>query len=321
MMIVREIAQPLNKGSLPNPPRVAPPSSTERSALAQERVALTFALAAVLLWSTVATAFKLGLRELAPVQLLFLACIVSLVFFVSCAVVQRRVGEIFALPARTLAGAAALGLLNPFLYYIVLFEAYRRLPAQIAQPLNYTWAVTLALLAVPLLRQALTRRDIIGILVSYAGVVILLSARGGPTGDLDPIGVALALGSTVIWAGYWLASVRLTLHPVVSMTIGFATATVAIGLACAATAGLPVLTAERLAFGAWVGLVEMGITFLLWREALGRTRHAARIAQLIFLSPFLSFVLIATFVGEPIRATSVIGLAAIVAGLLITRRR
>jgi hypothetical protein len=35
-----------------------------------------------------------------------------------------------------------------------LFEAYDRLPAQVAQALNYTWALTLTLLAVPVLGTA-----------------------------------------------------------------------------------------------------------------------------------------------------------------------
>ena len=66
----------------------------------------------------------------------------------------------------------AFALLNPVLYYLVLFEAYDRLPAQIAQPLNYTWAITLALLAVPLLGQRLSGRDMLAVLLGYGGVVI-----------------------------------------------------------------------------------------------------------------------------------------------------
>ena len=41
-----------------------------------------------------------------------------------------------------------LGLVNPFLYYLVLFKAYDLLPAQEAQAINYTWALMLAFLSV-----------------------------------------------------------------------------------------------------------------------------------------------------------------------------
>ena len=59
-------------------------------------------------------------------------------------------------------------------YYLILFAAYDRLPAHIAQPINYTWAITLALLAVPLLGQRLSKRTLTGILISYLGVVLLV---------------------------------------------------------------------------------------------------------------------------------------------------
>jgi drug/metabolite transporter (DMT)-like permease len=284
-----------------------------------ERAALLCALAAITLWSTVATGFKLGLRVLDPAPLLLLGSAISLLFFALVAVTTGRWRTLARLDRPTLLGCAGLGLLNPAGYYLVLFEAYDRLPAQIAQPLNYTWAITLALLAVPLLRQPLGTRALAGLLIAYAGVGVLVG--GAPGGPIDGVGVALALGSTVIWALYWLATVRVTTDVVVLMTVSFATGTAAIAGVCAATTEWPVLTPATLGFGAWVGLVEMGVTFLLWRTALARTAHAARIAQLIFLSPFVSLLVIDRVLGENVRGTSIIGLALIVAGLIVTQRR
>ena len=58
-----------------------------------------------------------------------------------------------------------------------------------------------ALLAVPLLRQPLTGRMLGGIIVSYAGVLVLLSQGNfSRLPNLSWPGVALALGSTVLWA-------------------------------------------------------------------------------------------------------------------------
>ena len=250
-------------------------------------------------------------------QLLFLGCMVALAFFAAA-----RPFVAAPMSPRQHVRAAALGLLNPLGYYLVLFEAYDRLPAQIAQPLNYLWAVTLALLAIPVLGQRLSLRGWIGVAVSYAGVAVLLT-RGGSAGlgRFDTVGVALALGSTVLWAGYWLLTVRVGAHAVPLMLNGFATATVAIGAICAATAGLPAITPANLAYGAWVGLVEMGVAFLLWQRALALTAAAGRLGQLIFLSPFLSLILIATVLGERVHASAPVALAMIVAGLALSRKR
>ena len=281
-----------------------------------ERRAILFALVAVALWSTVATGFKLGLRELAPVQLLFLGCLIALAFFAAA-----RPFVTATLTLRQHFIAAALGLLNPLAYYLVLFEAYDRLPAQIAQPLNFTWAIALALLAVPLLRQRLSARGWAGIGVGYAGVVVLLTqGEFDGFGRFDPLGTALALSSSIIWAMYWLLTVRLGIHPVPLMLNGFAVATVAVGAICWMTAGLPALNLRVVGYGAWVGLVETGVTFLLWHRALALTGNAGRIGQLIFLSPFLSLILIANVLGEDIHPSAVVALAMIVGGLALSRR-
>jgi drug/metabolite transporter (DMT)-like permease len=284
--------------------------------MGDERSAVFSALGAVLLWSTVATGFKLGLTVLEPLQLLFLGSVVSTIVFTLAALPRGW-------PRRglNLGEGALFGALNPALYYLILFEAYDRLPAQIAQPLNYTWAIMLALLAVPVLKQRLTARTMAGIVLSYVGVLVLLSqGRFDRLPDVDPVGVALALLSTLLWASYWLFNARSTTEPEAFMATSFCVATPVLGLLCWLGPGWPALTAQTIGYGAWVGVVEMGVTFLLWQRALKLTAHAARIGQLIFLSPFLSLVLIGEVLGETVHVTSWLGLGIIVLGLAVAGR-
>ncbi|MEM7217808.1 MAG: DMT family transporter [Pseudomonadota bacterium] len=285
---------------------------------------IVLALGAVLLWSTVATAFKLGLEVFDPLQLLTLAVTIATAFFLIIAFATGRLDGRAAGTAHGLGPiidgpgarrAALLGLLNPLAYYLVLFAAYDRLPAQIAQPLNYTWSITLALLAVPLLRQPLGAARLLGIGISYCGVLIILAPWSASFAALSWLGIALALGSTLIWASYWLLDARTTSDPIVTMCIGFATACPLLIGACYLTSGWPELTPRGLAIAGWVGLCEMGIAFLLWQAALRRTKRAALLGQLIFLSPFLSLGLIHSVLGEGVKLTTVLGLVVIVAGL------
>ena len=281
-----------------------------------ERRALVLGLVAVACWSTVATGFKLGLRLVEPLQLLLLGTLVSTLVFWCAALPRSR----WRISFRSIAIAAVAGAMNPCAYYLVLFEAYDRLPAQIAQPLNYTWAITLAILAWPVLGQRLSIRTLSGILLSYAGVVVLLTGgRLDAPPQLDWTGVALALASTVIWAGYWLMNTRVSIDPIGLMAWSFTFGFLFVGALCLLGPGLPPLSGEIAFYGLWVGLVEMGITYLVWQRALRLTRNAGRIGQLIFLAPFLSFGLIGAVLGETIRATSLIGLAIIVTGLAVTR--
>ena len=80
------------------------------------------ALICVLLWSTVASGFKLGLEHFAVEQLLFLGTCISWLVFLCYAIVTNQL----ALAASDRALAAGLGLINPTAYYLILFAAYDR---------------------------------------------------------------------------------------------------------------------------------------------------------------------------------------------------
>ena len=54
-------------------------------------------------------------------------------------------------------------LMNPCLYYLILFAAYERLPAQIAQPINYSWSIVLVFLSAMVLGQKVTALSLIHI--------------------------------------------------------------------------------------------------------------------------------------------------------------
>ncbi len=277
-------------------------------------------LAAVLLWSTVPTAFKLSLRHLRPPQLLMWATIFSILVLGVVLTLQGRLGQTLRMSQRQYLWSAALGFLNPFLYYAVLFVAYDRLPAQIAQPLNYTWALTLAWLSVPLLHHHLRRRDLLAGVVCYLGVVIISTGGRPGGGTYDTLGIALALGSTLIWSLYWIWSTRNELEPAVGLFVAFVFALPMVVAYAALNSGLSTGGRAGLLGGLYVGIFEMGLTFLLWLTAMKLSTNASRVANLIFISPFVSLGFIALVLGETIRPSTPLGLILIVAALVMQNR-
>ncbi|WP_297504696.1 DMT family transporter [Thermococcus sp.] len=270
------------------------------------------AVGAVLLWSTVASAFKLSLRYMSPLQLLLYASLTSLIVF------GFLYSREFSLRKENLR-SAYLGLINPLLYYTVLFSAYDRLPAQEAQALNYTWPLMLVLLSIPLLGKRPGARTVLGLFIGFLGALVV-ATKGNITGlnFSDPVGVALGLGSAVIWASYWILNLRDD-RPLIekmfwNFLFGFAYVSVVLALS-----GRPAVPpAEGLVGAAYVGLFEMGITFLLWYRAVeGDMAFASNLAYLV---PFLSLFFISLVVGEGIVPATVLGLAMIVGGIIIGKR-
>lgn len=290
--------------------------------MTSDRRALAYGLSAVLLWSTVATAFKLALRELDVLQLLAYSVSCSalvLLFILFC---QGRLSLLRRYASETPGYFLVMGLVNPVIYYLVLLQAYALLPAQQAQAINYTWAITLALLAVPLLGHRLSRRDLLALLLGYGGVLIIATRGEVLQLRFDSLaGVSLALLSTVIWAVYWLVSTRNQRDPVACLCLNFTVAApVALAL-CALFSSLTEPGWRGLAAAAYVGLFEMGLTFALWSTALRLSSGVSRIGNLIFLSPLISLVFIATILGEPIHPATLLGLGLIIPAVLLQQRQ
>ncbi len=281
----------------------------------RQKRACAYGLAAVLIWSTVASAFKITLRHLDPLQLLLVASGTSMLVLLAVLAVQGKLQTLREYSRKELLHCAALGALNPFLYYLILFKAYDLLPAQEAQPLNYTWAITLTLLSVPLLGHKVGLKDMAAILVSYFGVVVI-STHGDPLAlkFSNGPGVALALGSTIIWALYWIYNTKSGKDPVAGLFLNFLFGFPLVLIATLTFSKLPPASVPGLLGAAYVGVFEMGVTFVLWLKAMQLTESSARVANLIFLSPFLSLVFIRFFVGEEIRTATIAGLAFIIAG-------
>jgi drug/metabolite transporter (DMT)-like permease len=213
-----------------------------------------------------------------------------------------------------------LGLLNPGLYYWILFQAYDLLPAQDAMAINYTWGLTLPLIASLFSKIVPTRSEIGLALLSYLGILIIVT-----DGDLSafeftaPLGVLLALLSTVIWGLSWVLNSRFVdthqLNPEVTLFLNFTAATPILWLLTTLSDGAIALTWASILSGLYVGLLEMGIAFVLWMNALRLTNNPIRVSSLIFLAPPLSLVLITTVLGEPISQSTLLGLVVILLGL------
>jgi drug/metabolite transporter (DMT)-like permease len=286
-----------------------------------QRKAYAYGLATVMLWSTVASAFKLTLRYVDHLQLLCYSSFFSTIVLAAIVAAQGKVRLALSGARRDYARSMLLGALNPAIYYLVLFKAYDLLPAQEAQPLNYTWGLTLPLLSIPLLKQRMNLWQIAALLSGYSGVVVI--STHGDAGGLsmsNPLGVLLALGSAVLWALYWIFNTKDPRDPVVCLFLGFAFGTPLAFLFCALFSTLHVTSLAGLLGTAYVGLFEMSVTFVLWLFALRLSEKTAKVSMLIFISPFFSLVLIHFVVGEEIARSTIGGLLLIVAGLLLQRR-
>jgi len=280
--------------------------------------AYLYAIAATFLWSTIGTAFKLSLRYIAFADLLLFSTLVSTFILFLVMVITGKVKLLKDLMLVDWLRGAFLGVLNPFLYYLVLLKAYDLLLAQEAGTLNYIWPVVLVLLSIPLLKQKISWLSVGAILISFFGTLVI-----GTRGNIltlefkNPFGVFLAVSSAIFWALFWIFNVKDKNDEVIKLFINFCFGSLFILIYVIASSDFHLPNYQGIVGSVYVGIVEMSITYIIWLKALQLSGTTAKVSNLIYLSPFISLIIIHFIVGEQIFLSTFLGLILIVTGILI----
>jgi drug/metabolite transporter (DMT)-like permease len=279
-----------------------------------------YALLAILFWSTVPTVFKICLKELGILQMLTIASLVSTIVLFIILVSGRKVNLIRNSTGKEILSSALLGLINPFLYYLILLRAYQLLPAQVAQPLNMIWPIILVFLSVPLLGQKIGLKSYIALFISFAGVYII-SSQGNLFGHIhsDIRGVLLATGSSVFWAFFFILNVRDKREETLKLFMNFLFGTIYLLVTMTITGKWNIGGAsfKGIAAAIYIGIFEMGITFWFWLKALQLASSTDKVSNLVYIAPFLSLVFIHFILHEPVYYTTPAGLILIISGIWI----
>lgn len=283
-----------------------------------QKKAYLFALLAVLFWSTMSSAFNITLRYITFDQLLLWT---SLTGFITLFIINqsgKQKLKFSEIKPRHLYNSALMGLLNPFLYYLILFKAYELLEAQIAGTLNYIWPIVLVLLSIFILGQKIRWLSILAIFISFFGLVIISTKGDLITFKLaDPIGVSLAVGSALFWALYWILNMKDDREETGKIFMNLVFGFLYIFIYLLFTHGIKLPAPEAVLGSVYIGMFEMSITFVIWLKALQYSSNTAKVSNLIYLSPFIALFFIRITVGEEIYLATIIGLVFIVSGIIL----
>ncbi len=289
----------------------------------QIRKSYLYALLAILFWSTVPTAFKISLGELEVLPMLTIATYTSTLVLLIFVLAGKKTDDIRKTTPRELVSSATLGLINPFIYYLILLKAYQLLPAQVAQPLNMIWPIILVFLSVPILGQKIEKKSFIALIISFVGVYII-SSQGQlfSPGRANLTGVLLATGSSVFWAFYFILNVKDKRDEAIKLFLNFLFGSVYLTAAMFITGKWQAdFSLKGVSASVFVGIFEMGITFLFWLKALQMASTTDKVSNLVYLAPFLSLIFVHFILHEPVYYTTPAGLLLIISGILIQNRK
>lgn len=289
----------------------------------RSRLSYIYAGTAIMFWATIPTAFKICLGEMSVLHMLSIASVTSALALLGILLLEKKTSLLRLSSPTDLLKSALLGLMNPFIYYLVLLRAYQLLPAQVAQPLNMIWPIILVFLSVPILKQKIAVRSFAALFISFLGVYII-SSQGNlfSHNQADTKGVLLATGSSVFWALYFILNMKDKRDEAVKLFLNFMFGSFYLALTLAITGNWPISVSIRgLSSAIYIGFFEMGITFFFWLKALQLAPSTDKVSNLVYLAPFLSLVFVHFILHEPIYFTTPAGLLLIVSGILMQNKK
>lgn len=206
-------------------------------------------------------------------------------------------------------------------YTVVLNAAERHLDAGTAAMLVNVGPVLVAVAAGALLGEGWPRPLLVGILVSFTGVIVI--AADGATGRTDRIGVALGLVTAVLYAaGVLVQKVALRTTDALTTTwLGCVIGTVVLlPFAPAAADEWARAPAAAVAAVVYLGVFPTAVGFALWAFALTR-RSAGVLASTTLAVPGIVVLMSWALLGELPTGVALAGGALCLAGVAVSRRR
>lgn len=278
----------------------------------------TYLLAAtsIFCWSTVATITKLMLGSLNNVQLLWVSSFFAAMFLFVVNIVNGNIKKMRTYTIKDYIISVLVCLPGTLFYYLFYYAGADRMLASQAFIVNYMWPVMCVVFACIILKEKLTTRKVIAIIVSFLGVGV---ATGGDLLSFNQdtiIGSALCFLGAVSYGIFTALNQKVNYNKSVSMMIGYASSFLITTVINAVNGELFILTISQLPGIIWNAVFTMAIANTIWVIALEKG-DTAKVSNLAYITPFLSLVWTAVVLKETIKVNAVVGLVIIVGGILI----
>ncbi len=269
----------------------------------------------VVAWGSAFAAVEVGLRYAPPILLVGFRTLLAGVVMIGVALVWggranlRRDWRIFAF----------LAVFNVALFVGFQTLAVLYLPSGTAAVLIYLQPVLVGLLAWPFLGEPLTPTKLAGLLLGFAGIVVVSSPGfSGAAGGVTPVGVICGVASALFWAvgtvGFKRYEARIpTLWAIALPFLAGGAALMALGLVSEDLSDVS-WTASLAGSIVYSALVGTSLAWLLY-FGLVRAGQASRVASFIFVVPLVAVVIGAAFFDETIGPSLLVGSALVVSGV------
>lgn len=271
----------------------------------------------IFLWSTTATVTKLLLSTLNSMQILVVSSLFAFIFLLIINLIKGNLKELKNYKIKDYLQIAVIGVLGTFLYNLFLYLGIDTLEASQAFIINYLWPIMTVLFACIILKEKMTTRKLIAIILSFVGVIVVTA--NGNLLNIQKSSIIGALYCVIAAISYGLFSVlnkQKNYNKYVSMMLFYLVSFIISLIYILCSKSNFILEGNQLIGLLWIGIFTSATAFTSWALALEKG-DTAKISNLAYITPFLSLVWTALILKENLKIYSLIGLIIIVLGIFI----
>ncbi|MBJ6128406.1 DMT family transporter [Microvirga splendida] len=212
-----------------------------------------------------------------------------------------------------------LGALNFSIFLSMLFIAAYRLPGGVAATVGAVQPLLVVFLAYFVLASPIRLVSIVVALVGAAGVALLVLT---PRAALDPVGIlaglagAASMACGMVLSRKWQPPVSLLTFTAWQLTAG---GLLLVPVILLVEPAIPVPTITNVLALAWLGLIGMALTYLLWLRGVTRLDSAV-VSPLLLLSPVTAVLLGWMFLDQTLTALQITGGILVIGSIWLGQR-
>ena len=276
-----------------------------------------YAGTSVLCFGTVATVSKILMNQLDAVYVLAFSFLAATLFLGIYNWKKGYLQKIRKLPGKIVIRMVVIGSLGVFFYNYFLLLGTDLLEAQTAFVINELWPALIILFSCWILGEKMNIGKAAAVIFSFLGILVVTT--DGKLTDFsfgNPKGILFALLAAVCYGLYCTLNKRETYDKNLSVMISYGAGTVIAFILIILQGKLSLPTAEQTAGMLWNGIICNALPYLTWALALD-IGNTAVIANLAYLTPFVSLLCTHFVLGEKVTIFSILGLILIVLGIVI----
>jgi drug/metabolite transporter (DMT)-like permease len=283
---------------------------------------LSSILFVMIVWGSTYAMTKVIVNDIPPLTLAFYRCSIGALTLLSMYFISRgrRAGkELRDIPWGVI---LLLGFTGVTVFYIFFNLAVRLTSASVGALLQGFIPVCIAIFAAVFLKEKLSLKQIIGIITSVAGVILIgFLSPGESEVDNSITGNILMMIAVIGWGVYTIISKKVADRDPLLIT-SLSTLAGSVFLLPAALyenhgAAWPQVTLSTWLIIIFMGAVASGVCYFLYNRSL-QLLSAAQVGNFINLDPLVGFIIALVFLHESVNMLQIAGAVLVVIGVVLS---